>query len=221
MTKLRELLNHKQFPVVLGASAVILVGVLTLSQGTSAVDPSVILEQGERIPEKQAPFVPGAQRLIDAMDGEVSRMADRVEEAVALAFSAGVYLGSEGIRGRRPADVQALVSGIAQNNLLPPSLKISQSAGTLVSSWGSVSVRYRPEPLGVEVISIPSKPEYGPALIVRSLDGSSDKAEARLFVADQSQGLSAPGPFTSIPELIAGGWNPEELRSINGGRQPN
>ena len=84
-----------------------------------------------------------------------------------------------------------------------------------------MSVRYRPEPLGVEVISIPSKPEYGPALIVRSLDGGLAKAEARLFVADQSQGMSAPGPFTSIPELIAGGWNPEELRSLNGGRQPN
>lgn len=214
MTKLGELLNHKQFPVALGALAVILIGALALSRRTSAVDPRVILEQGRRLPERQAPFVPAAARLAAVMDGEVCHMADRIAEATALAFSAAVYLGNEDLKGRRPREVQALVSGIAQNQFLPPSLVISQSAGTLVSPWGSVSVRYRPKPLGIEVISIASKPEYGPALIVRSPDGSSDKAEARLFVADRLQGMSMPGPFTSIPELIAQGWSPERLRSL-------
>jgi hypothetical protein len=209
--KISEMFNHKQFPVVFGALVVILIGALAHSRRTTAVDPRVTWEQNRRSPEKQPPFVPAAARLVAVMNGEVSHMADRVAEATTLAFSAGAYLGNEGLNGRRPRDVQALLSGIAQSRLLPPTFEFSQSAGTLVSPWGSVSVRYRPKPLGIEVISIASKPEYGPALIVRVPDDSSDKEVARLFVADRLQGVAVPEPFTSAPEVIARGWRPERL----------
>jgi hypothetical protein len=84
----------------------------------------------------------------------------------------------------------------------------------LVSSHGSLSVRYRPAPLGVGVVSIASKPEYGPALIVRLPDETEASGEARLYVADRLQGVTVPTPFASSAEVITLGWNPERLRSL-------
>ncbi len=105
------------------------------------------------------------------------------------------------------------MAGLARSGLLPPGLVTTQSAGTLVSAWGSLSIRYRPKPLGVEIVSIAGKPEYGPALIIRLPDEASDKGEARLYVADRLQGVTVPAPFAFSAEVIALGWSPERLRS--------
>jgi hypothetical protein len=148
------------------------------------------------------------------MDGEVSRTADRFAEATAMAFSAGVRLADAGIRGRLPRDVQTLLADIARNGLLPPGLAATGSAGTFATANGSLSVRYRPSPVGIEVVSIASKPEYGPALIVRLPDETSDKGEAKLFIANRLQGVTVPAPFAPAAEVIALGWSPERLRSL-------
>jgi hypothetical protein len=68
--------------------------------------------------------------------------------------------------------------------------------------------------VGIEVVSIASKPEYGPALIVRLPDETSDKGEAKLFIADRLQGVTVPMPFAPAAEVIALGWSPERLRSL-------
>jgi len=210
----RDLFNHKLSLVALGGLIVLLVVVVAFYSGASAVDPRVTLQQ-ERVSqgERSAP-APAALRLADAMNGEVSHTADRIAEATTMAFSAGVYLAGAGIKGRLPRDVQTLVAGLAQNSLLPPGLGATESAGTFVSAWGSLSVRYRPAPLGVEVISIASKPEYGPALIVRLPDEISDKGEASLYLSDRLQGVTVPAPFAPAAEVIALGWSPERLRSL-------
>jgi hypothetical protein len=134
-------------------------------------------------------------------------------EATSLTSFAGLYLSDSRLKGRLPRDVQTLVAGLAQSGLLPPGLAVTNSAGTLVSAWGSLSVRYRPAPLGVEVVSIASKPEYGPALIVRIPDETSDDGEASMYVADRLQGVTVPAPFAPAGEVIALGWATERLRS--------
>jgi hypothetical protein len=68
--------------------------------------------------------------------------------------------------------------------------------------------------LGIEVVSIGIKPEHGPALIVRVPDETSEKGEARLYIAGRLTGVTVPAPFTSEAELIALGWSPERLRSL-------
>lgn len=216
MTRLRDLFNHKLSPAALGGLTVILVvaGALAFSLRTSAVDPRVTLREERVLYGGQSAPAPAALRLTAAMDGEVSRTADRFAEATALAFSAGVYLADAGVRGGLPRNVQTLVAGLAQNGLLPPSLGATGSPGTFVSAHGSLSVRYRPAPLGVEVVSIASKPEYGPALILRLPDETSDKGEARLYVANWLQGVTVPAPFAPAAEVIALGWSPERLRSL-------
>jgi len=214
VTGRRGLFDHKPALMALGGFTAVLVVVCAFSMRTSAVDPRVTLRQ-ERVSYggRSAPGLTVA-RLVAAMDGEVSRTADRVAEATALAFSSGVYLASAGARGGPPRDAQTLVAGLAQTGLLPPGLGTTGAAGTFVSAWGSLSVRYRPAPLSVEVISVAGKPEYGPALIVRLPDETSDKGEPKLYVADRLQGVTVPAPFAPAAEVIALGWSPERPRSL-------
>ena len=208
------LFDHKPSLAVIGGLIVILAVVGAFALRTGAVDPRVTLRpEGAYYGGRSAPGLTVA-RLVAAMDGEVSRTADRVAEATALAFSSGVYLASAGARGGPPRDAQTLVAGLAQTGLLPPGLGTAGAAGTFVSAWGSLSVRYRPAPLSVEVISVAGKPEYGPALIVRLPDETSDKGEPKLYVADRLQGMTVPAPFASSAEVIALGWSPERLHAL-------
>jgi hypothetical protein len=214
MTRLKDMFNHKLWPVALGFLAVIFIVVVAFSSRTSAVDPRVTLQQEQVSQDRSSAPSQAALRFASAMDGEVAHTADRIAEATTTAFSSGVYMASAGLKGRLPRDVQSLMAGLAQNSLLPPGLVATESAGTFASAWGSLSVRYRPAPLGVEVISIASKPEYGPALIVRLPDEISDQGEASLYVSNRLQGVTVPAPFAPAAEVIALGWNPERLRSL-------
>ena len=176
-----------------------------------AIDPHVTTEFGEVASSKQAH---SQQTVIATMiDGEVAHTAERIGEATALALSASLYAASEQIKGRSPRATQDLLAGITAQNLLPPGLAFTQG-GALVSAFGSLSIRYRPAPLGVEVVSVGYKREDGPALIVRIPDELSDKGETKLFIAHSLSDVRIPLPFAPAAEVIALGWSPETLRSL-------
>jgi hypothetical protein len=196
----------------LAASLIFAVSLVANHFRISAIDPRVTVELGEAANVKQAS---ARQPVIAAMiDGEVARTAERVGEATALALSASLYAASEQIRGRAPRGARDLISGLAARNLLPPGLALTQVEGSLVSTYGAVSVRYRPEPLGVEVISLGHRPSDGPALIVRIPDELSEKGEAKLYIAGSLGAVRAPAPFSPAAEVIALGWSQEPLRSL-------
>jgi hypothetical protein len=176
-----------------------------------AIDPRVTVELGEVANVKQASA--GRAVIATTIDGEVARTAERIGEATALALSTSLYAASEQIRGRAPRDALDLLAGIAARNLLPPGVTLTQG-GALVSAYGALSVRYRPAPLGVEVISVGHKPEDGPALIVRIPDELSDKGDPRLFIAHSLSDVRIPSPFAPEAEVNASGWSPETLRSL-------
>jgi hypothetical protein len=199
--------------LIAGSAALIIVAALVAGYFRfRAIDPRVTVEFGERVGVKQTP----ARQTIIAttIDGEVARTAERIGEATALAFSASLYAASEQIRGRAPRGVRDLISGLAARNLLPPGLALTQVEGSLVSTHGAVSVRYRSEPLGIEVISLGYKPSDGPALIVRIPDELSEKGEAKLYVAGSLGAVRVPAPFSPAAEVIALGWSQEPLRSL-------
>jgi hypothetical protein len=176
------------------------------------VDPRVTMESKERVLGKQAPAQQTA--IPTLIDGEVARTADRIGEATSLALSACLFAAGEQTRGRTPHTVRDLLNGVATRNLIPPGLTLIQTEGVLASRHGTLSVRYRPLPLGIEVISIGNKPEYGPALIARVPDELSDKGEATLFIANSLAGVKVPSPFAPSAEVIALGWSPEKWRSL-------
>jgi hypothetical protein len=179
---------------------------------TKAVDPRVTTEFGQRAISSSAST---RYTVIPTMiDGEVARTADRIGEATALALSACLYAANEQTRGRTPRTVRDLVAGIVARGLLPPGLAFTQTEGVLASARGTLSMRYRPIPLGIEIVSVGTKPEDGPALIVRVPDETSDKGEAQLFVANSLGGVQVPAPFAPAAEAIALGWSPERWRSL-------
>ena len=175
------------------------------------IDPRVTMEFGQVAPANQAP--PKQIVIATTIDGEVARTAERIGEATALALSASLYAASEQLKGRDPRDTQDLLARIAAKNLLPPGLSLTKGSA-LVSAYGALSVRYRPAPLGVEVVSLGNRREDGPALIVRIPDELSDKGEAKLFIAGSLSDVRIPAPFAPAAEVIALGWSPETLRSL-------
>jgi len=177
-----------------------------------SVDPSVTLEFAQRATNSRSsakqPVIP------TLIDGEVACTADRIGEAVALALSTSLYAAGEQIRGRTLSSVRDLINGLTARSLTPPGLALSQADGVLASPHGTLSVRYRPVPLAIEIVSLGSKPEDGPALIVRVPAELSDKGDAELFVANTLTGVKIPASFAPAAEVIASGWSPERLRSL-------
>jgi len=176
-----------------------------------AIDPRVTMEFDQGASGKQAPTKQSS--IATMIDGEVARTAERIGEATALALSASLYAAGEQIKGRAPRGARELLAGIAAQNLLPPGVAFTQS-GALVSAYGALSVRYRPAPLGVEVVSVGHKREDGPAFIVRIPDELSDRGETKLFIAHSLSDVRIPLPFAPAAEVIALGWSPETLRSL-------
>lgn len=214
--KLKDLSNYKLSPAAIALMTVVILFSVRLAFAlrTDAVDPRVTLRQEPAPYGGRSARDLATDRLAVAIDGEVTRTADRVAEATTLALLSGVYLADAGVKGGLPRDVQTLVAGLARNGLLPPGLAMTESPGTLASACGSLSIRYRPATLSVEVVSV-AKPECGPALIVRLPDEDSDDGEAaKLYLADKLQGMTVPAPFAREAEVIALGWRPERLRSF-------
>jgi hypothetical protein len=208
------ILQHSKLSTLLiaGPATIVVVAALVTSHFRSrAIDPRVTVELSEVANGNLAPA--GRTVIATTIDGEVARTAERIGEATALTLSVSLYAASEQIRGRAPRSGD-LLSGLAARNLLPPGLALTRVEGNLVSTYGNIWVRYRPGPLGVEVISIGHKPSDGPALIVRIPDELSEKGEAKLYVAGSLSAVRVPAPFSPAAEVIALGWSPEFLRSL-------
>src|SRR5262245_39758981 len=59
------------------------------------------------------------RRVEQAMAGEVSRTAERVNEAIGVATAASLVIAAEIGRGRMPADAGHLIAAMKERNLLP------------------------------------------------------------------------------------------------------
>lgn len=205
----------KHAPLIVAGATTVLVVMAMLAASyfrLRAVDPRVTIEPGQGVAAKQAQG--GQNGVATNMDGEVSRTADRIGEATALALVASLYAATEQTQGRTPRGVRDLLAGVSSMGLLPPGLRPTEAEGTLVSATGSVSVRYRLAPLAIEIVSLGKSAQDGPALIVRLPDESSDRGEPRLYITGSLKEVKVPSPFAPAAEVIALGWSPESLRSL-------
>jgi hypothetical protein len=178
---------------------------------SSAVEPRVTLGAASPlIPIKHRGAAPQTD-IVSVMENEPSRTAARTGEATALAFSASLYAAAEQLKGRTPRTVRDLIAGVAGAGLLPPGLSLTEKEGAIVSTQGTLWIRYRPTPLAIEVVSLAGD---GPALLVRLPEDAAQEGEARLYLATNLKILRVPGPFAPAAEVIALGWSPETLRSL-------
>ena len=153
--------HSKPWPLLICAAAALFIAATFVTNyfRLRAIDPRVTVEFAEGASVKQTS--PRQTVIATTIDGEVARTAERIGEATALALSASLYAASEQIEGRAPRAAQDLLAGIAAQNRLPPGVTFTQD-GALFSAYSALAIRYRPTPLGVEVVSVGHKPGTAP-----------------------------------------------------------
>src|SRR6266542_1409106 len=140
-----------------GVLVAVIFGLRVLSvfvpQRTGTVDPRVVLveDQATEVIQRQGQMQANAFSAV--ADGEVSRTEERIREATALATVTSLFAANESLNRRTPSTLTALLAGISSAGLLPPGMQLVDAKGEISSPRGSLFVRYRPEPIGIEILS--------------------------------------------------------------------
>ena len=151
-------------------------------------------------------------------DGEVYRTEARLREAGALAIATSLY-GVRAIAERRPTgSVGELLAGVTERNLVPPGLTLLSDQAAFASAHATLHVRFRPQPFGVEVLSVPRERMDGACLLVRVPDVDGERAASadtrvRFYQAMRLDGVRVPPPFALPSEIQAHGWTVETMRA--------
>lgn len=145
-------------------------------------------------------------------DGEVARLAARIREATGLLMGLTVLAVTEQMNHHTPATADALLQLMAQRNLFPPGVTETATKGALTSERAALYLRYRTQPLGIEVVSVGRERLDGPAVIARLDARGDDHSGAMLLIARSATGITLPEAFKPLPEIAALGWSVEALR---------
>ena len=147
----------------------------------------------------------------------MARTEERIREATGLALAASLFAATESLSHRIPASDIGLLSGVEKAGLLPPGMRLIENSALVTSDRGTLRVRYRLEPLCIEVVSIGRERTDGPALLLRVPSLTAGKDETRdvvLYMATRLDEVTIPKPFASEAEIIALGFAPEPLRAV-------
>ncbi|HYX27582.1 MAG TPA: hypothetical protein VE863_03370 [Pyrinomonadaceae bacterium] len=144
-------------------------------------------------------------------DSEVPRTAERLRDLIAVAITASTYVTQRAMSGHAPRDVGEITRAIATRQLIPPEWLTSQS-GVLQTAHSTVHVRYAPNTLTTEFISMPATPTDGPALLIRIPDDENTEVGPRYFESMQVDEITYTRPFASIAEIISLGWTQRSIR---------
>ena len=209
---------------IVGATALMVVGasiVTSFAQRIGVIEPHVLIvgeEVEESATERTRPYL-----TPPAMDGEVIRTTERLREVSALTMALVLYAARERIEGRTPSTVDALLAGVSRSGLMPPGLAQQGQPGTLIvthrtavgtAPHGTLFVRYRPEPVGIEVIAVSRERRDGPAMMMRLPDDGAEGEGAGFFMATRLDDVVVPQPFSAEAEVIAAGWSREPFRAV-------
>ena len=148
--------------------------------------------------------------------GEVERIAVRVREVAGLLYGLTTLAVTEQLQQRRVTNVQALLQLLATRNLSPPGMNLQANAGALVSARATLYVRYRPQPFGIEVVSVGHEQLDGPSVIGRLDSAASETTGAILLIAKRTTGATLPTAFAPLEQALALGWQLEALRPHTG-----
>jgi hypothetical protein len=144
-------------------------------------------------------------------DSEVPRTAERLCDVTAVAIAASTNVVEYAIHNRLPVSADAILKDIAQRGLIPAQWLTNQP-GVLQMPHATVHLRYSPRDLNVEVISVPSERNDGPAILLRIPDAENTSVGIRYFESMQLDGITYPAPFSPIAQIIASGWQPKPFK---------
>lgn len=153
----------------------------------------------------------GSRGRTFAFQGEVYDQAEQLRQSGALAIAATLLAASRSLEGKPIQTVESLLLGVDESGL-PPGLAHDDRTKSFNSDQAVFYLRYRAEPLGVEVLSIGTRAGDGVAIIVRVPDDSFSENALTYYMISKA-GLHAPRAFTPAAQLIASGWRPESFKA--------
>jgi hypothetical protein len=145
-------------------------------------------------------------------DGEVARLAERIREATGLLMGLTVLAVTEQMNNRSLANTDGLIALMSQHRLFPPQVNTTSTKGVLASSRATICLRYRAQPLGIEIVSVGRNALDGPAVIVRMDASGTDDSGAVLLVAKRRENVALPEAFTPLSKMTSLNWSIEPLR---------
>lgn len=156
----------------------------------------------------------------DIFGGEVFDTSRRLRETGALGFAVCLSILDEARSKRQiPGSINALVGAVTSRELLPPGLTVEN--GEIRSETSKIYIRYQPEPMQIEFVSVPAQARFGPTLMMRFPLVSADGKNIAYFQSLRVAGVNLPPPFAPASEVIRSGWTLEAWRGteIGGGNQ--
>ena len=184
------------------------------------------VEYVDSAPASAAKARGGGERVVSdrpLFDGEVFNTSERVGEAAALASGAvlvasvrgaeyGVSHGGDVLPGL-PADHRELLRAMEAAKALPQGMSLGEDF-TLASRTSVISVRYRRDPLSVEVVSVARERSWGPAIIMRMPDELAGAGPGvRYYMAQSLNAPELPQAFAPVSSFARAGWLPQEYRA--------
>ena len=156
----------------------------------------------------------GSESLTDATtatyrwpDSEVPRTAERLRDVTAVSIAAASNIAEGAIHRQLPRDANDILNRIAQRQLIPAAW-LTQQPGILQTPHSTIHIRYAPQNVTLEVISMPNERKDGPAMLIRIPDTDNTGVGPRYFESTQLDGIVYPSPFAPIAQVIASGWQP-------------
>lgn len=148
-----------------------------------------------------------------AFQGEVYEEAEQVREASSL-LMVTTLLAIDRTFAKKPfSTVEELLRGVAEGGLLPPGSSCDGGNRSVTSPHADFYIRYRPEPLGVEVLSIGKARQGAVAILVRMPDDEVFENRLTYYVMAKAN-TSAPSPFLPAAQLMGAGWKPESFKAL-------
>lgn len=141
-------------------------------------------------------------------DGEVYRTEGRLREASAVVIAATLSNVARSTERRPVRSVDELLEDIAARGLLPPGVELVRERHLLVSEHSTIHVRFRPDPIGIEIVSLGRERADGPGLLIRVPDENtaSQNARQRYFYSFRLENITVPEAFANPAAVEAAGW---------------
>lgn len=174
----------------------------------------------ESVSENEKTESKTAGQSADIFGGEVVNTSRRLREIGALGFAVCLSILDEaGSRKQIPGSISGLINTVSSRNLMPPGISVEN--GEIQSNTSKIFIRYQPQPLQIEFVSVPKEARFGPGLLLRFPLTGADGKNIAYFQSASVENINLPPPFAATAEIIRGGWTLEAWRGseIGGGNQ--
>jgi hypothetical protein len=184
---------------------------------TGHYNPRISFERGAQASGGGAPRrvgEPAAQGAV--FDGEVYRTEGRLREASAVAIASSLSGVARSVERRPVRTVDELLDEIVRRGLLPPGVELVRERNMIVSERSMIHVRFRPEPFGVEIVSLGRERADGPGLLLRVPDENAtppQNARQRYFYSFRLENVSVPEAFAPASAVQAAGWQTDYMNA--------